>query len=85
MAGLVLLCAGGTGGHLFPAEALATVLKRRGWRVHLATDHRVEAYARDFPAEEIHIIPSALSARIRSRLPARSCDLDPRLPQGAAD
>ena len=63
MAGLVLLCAGGTGGHLFPAEALATVLKRRGWRVHLATDHRVDAYARDFPAEAIHIIPSGTFGR----------------------
>ncbi|HET7716319.1 MAG TPA: undecaprenyldiphospho-muramoylpentapeptide beta-N-acetylglucosaminyltransferase [Bauldia sp.] len=63
MAGLVLLCAGGTGGHLFPAEALATVLKRRGWRLHLATDHRVDAYARDFPAEEIHVIPSGTFGR----------------------
>ena len=42
--GSVLLCAGGTGGHLFPAEALAIALAARGWRVHLATDHRVETY-----------------------------------------
>ena len=27
---LILLCAGGTGGHLFPAESLAVVLERRG-------------------------------------------------------
>lgn len=59
MAGLILIAAGGTGGHLFPAEALAVSLGARGWRVHLATDHRVEAYGQDFPAEEIHIIPSA--------------------------
>jgi UDP-N-acetylglucosamine--N-acetylmuramyl-(pentapeptide) pyrophosphoryl-undecaprenol N-acetylglucosamine transferase len=63
MPGLALLSAGGTGGHLFPAEALATVLVRRGWRIHLATDHRVDTYARDFPAEEIHVIPSGTFGR----------------------
>lgn len=63
MAGVVLLAAGGTGGHLFPAESLAVALKKRGWRVYLATDHRVEAYGQDFPAEEIHIVPSATITR----------------------
>ena len=58
MQGNALLSAGGTGGHLFPAQALATVLVRRGWTIHLATDHRVDTYARDFPAAETHIIPS---------------------------
>ena len=48
--------AGGTGGHLFPAEALAIALKARGWRVHLATDQRVEDYGHSFPAEAIHIV-----------------------------
>lgn len=55
----ILLCAGGTGGHLFPAEALAHVLKSRGWSVHLATDHRAETYGQNFPADETHIIRSA--------------------------
>ncbi|BCP54431.1 UDP-N-acetylglucosamine--N-acetylmuramyl-(pentapeptide) pyrophosphoryl-undecaprenol N-acetylglucosamine transferase [Kaistia sp. 32K] len=55
----ILLCAGGTGGHLFPAEALAFVLKARGWSVHLATDHRAETYGQNFPADETHIIRSA--------------------------
>ncbi|MEQ8700383.1 MAG: glycosyltransferase, partial [Bauldia litoralis] len=63
MTGVVLICAGGTGGHLFPAEALALELGSRGWTVHLATDHRVDSYARDFPAEKIHIIPSATITR----------------------
>ena len=63
MTGVILLSAGGTGGHLFPAEALATVLARRGWTVHLATDHRVNSYARDFPAAETHIIPSGTFGR----------------------
>lgn len=63
MAGVVLIAAGGTGGHLFPAEALAVALAKRGWRIHLATDHRVGAYGRDFPAEQVHIIPSATITR----------------------
>jgi UDP-N-acetylglucosamine--N-acetylmuramyl-(pentapeptide) pyrophosphoryl-undecaprenol N-acetylglucosamine transferase len=60
---IALLAAGGTGGHLFPAQALALELKKRGWRIHLATDHRVEAYGQDFPAEEVHLIASATLTR----------------------
>jgi UDP-N-acetylglucosamine--N-acetylmuramyl-(pentapeptide) pyrophosphoryl-undecaprenol N-acetylglucosamine transferase len=56
---LVLLAAGGTGGHLFPAEALAHALTARGARVMLATDARAAAYAGNFPAEAIHPIPAA--------------------------
>jgi UDP-N-acetylglucosamine--N-acetylmuramyl-(pentapeptide) pyrophosphoryl-undecaprenol N-acetylglucosamine transferase len=49
---VVVVAAGGTGGHLFPAEALARVLTERGWRVVLATDARGDQYAGEFPAEE---------------------------------
>jgi UDP-N-acetylglucosamine--N-acetylmuramyl-(pentapeptide) pyrophosphoryl-undecaprenol N-acetylglucosamine transferase len=55
----VLLSAGGTGGHLFPAEALATALKRLGIGVILATDRRAGALAGSFPADEIIQVASA--------------------------
>src|SRR5690606_26477477 len=57
--GRVVVSAGGTGGHLFPAEALAWVLAARGWEIHLATDRRAENYGEMFPAKETHIIRSA--------------------------
>lgn len=49
---LCVVAAGGTGGHMFPAEALSRELAARGWRIVLATDHRGEQYAHAFPAQE---------------------------------
>ena len=49
---LAVIAAGGTGGHLFPAQALAEALIARGWRIVLATDERGAGYAGGFPAEE---------------------------------
>ncbi len=40
----VVLAAGGSGGHVFPAEALATELSGRGLRLVLITDRRGDAY-----------------------------------------
>jgi UDP-N-acetylglucosamine--N-acetylmuramyl-(pentapeptide) pyrophosphoryl-undecaprenol N-acetylglucosamine transferase len=56
---IFVLMAGGTGGHLFPAMALAQELRRRGHVIHLMTDHRATTYGDQFPAREIHVVPSA--------------------------
>ena len=58
----ILLAAGGTGGHLFPAASLAQELQRRGYEVELATDERAEKYGAEFPARATHRIPSATFA-----------------------
>lgn len=60
---LFLISAGGTGGHLFPAEALALVLRRLNLRVVLVTDERVGALAEKFPADEVVSVPSATPSR----------------------
>jgi len=48
---VAVVAAGGTGGHLFPAQALAEALIARGWSIVLASDERVAGLASDFPAE----------------------------------
>ncbi|HEY1504305.1 MAG TPA: undecaprenyldiphospho-muramoylpentapeptide beta-N-acetylglucosaminyltransferase [Stellaceae bacterium] len=53
---LVILASGGTGGHLFPAEALASALLARGHRVALVTDRRGQAFADRLPEVALHRI-----------------------------
>ena len=55
---LVVVAAGGTGGHLFPAEALSIALAKRGITVALATDERATRYGGAFPARATHVVPS---------------------------
>jgi len=62
----VLVTAGGTGGHLFPAEALAAVLSKRGIAVHLATDRRAARFGGAFTEQTIHVVASAT---LRARNP----------------
>jgi UDP-N-acetylglucosamine--N-acetylmuramyl-(pentapeptide) pyrophosphoryl-undecaprenol N-acetylglucosamine transferase len=54
--GLVVLAAGGTGGHMFPAEALARALLTRGRRVALVTDSRGESFGEHLPGVALHRI-----------------------------
>jgi len=63
---LILLAAGGTGGHLFPAEALGVELIRRGLRVRLATDSRALRYGGLFSKDMIDVVPSET---VRGRAP----------------
>ncbi len=48
---LLVIAAGGTGGHMFPAQALAAEMLGRGWRVALSSDDRGLRYAGGFPPE----------------------------------
>jgi UDP-N-acetylglucosamine--N-acetylmuramyl-(pentapeptide) pyrophosphoryl-undecaprenol N-acetylglucosamine transferase len=58
----IALAAGGTGGHMFPAEALAQELKRRGRQVLLVSDARGARYAEGFPADEKFQISAATAS-----------------------
>src|SRR5579864_4050779 len=62
MNGPFVLAAGGTGGHLFPAQALAGELMRRGRRVVVMTDDRGYNYGNAFPGAEIATVPAATFA-----------------------
>jgi UDP-N-acetylglucosamine--N-acetylmuramyl-(pentapeptide) pyrophosphoryl-undecaprenol N-acetylglucosamine transferase len=64
MAPLLIIAAGGTGGHMFPAQALAEAMLAKGWRVHLSTDARGARYTGGFPdAVEVNVVGSATFAR----------------------
>jgi UDP-N-acetylglucosamine--N-acetylmuramyl-(pentapeptide) pyrophosphoryl-undecaprenol N-acetylglucosamine transferase len=61
---LLVIAAGGTGGHMFPAQALAEAMVRKGWRVKLSTDARGARYAGGFPhVVKVEEVGSATFAR----------------------
>ena len=57
--GTIMLAAGGTGGHVFPAQALAAELDRRGQAVDIVTDRRGDNHVGRFPGQTIHRIAAA--------------------------
>ncbi len=69
---LIILAAGGTGGHIFPAEALAQELKGRGFNLALVTDRRGHAFKGTLGELETHrvlaggIAGKSFAAKIKS-------------------
>jgi UDP-N-acetylglucosamine--N-acetylmuramyl-(pentapeptide) pyrophosphoryl-undecaprenol N-acetylglucosamine transferase len=66
---LIVLTAGGTGGHVFPAEALARVLAARGYPLALVTDRRGTSYRGALAQIDTHRLPvTSLAGGIAQRL-----------------
>ena len=55
----VMICAGGTGGHMFPALSLAEDLKSRGCRVVVVTDKRAVKYTDGYDDLNVNVISSS--------------------------
>ncbi|WP_418151976.1 glycosyltransferase [Litorimonas sp. RW-G-Af-16] len=71
----LLLAAGGTGGHMFPAQALAETLKARGWDIAMMTDARGQKHTGKIPADPIIQVKAASISPADPSLPlAASCN-----------
>ncbi len=65
---LIVLAAGGTGGHIFPAEALARELLGRGYRVVLMTDRRGAKFGDDVPVPYYRVRASTLKSGVIGKI-----------------
>jgi len=59
LAGPIMIAAGGTGGHLFPGQALSQELRRRGHEIVLITDERVQRFDKLIPGADVFSVPAA--------------------------
>ncbi|KAA5805290.1 undecaprenyldiphospho-muramoylpentapeptide beta-N-acetylglucosaminyltransferase [Alkalicaulis satelles] len=72
----LIIAAGGTGGHIFPARAAAETLIARGWQVALITDARGARHTGDFPGEGVSVIRASSPFQSNPlRLPGALADL----------
>ncbi len=78
---LVVIAAGGTGGHMFPAQAFADEMRARGWAIALVTDERGKKYAANFPADWRQEVEAATFG---SKLPHRMIAAALKLRAGTA-
>ena len=62
---VLLIAAGGTGGHMFPAQALAWEFEKEGWKVILITDPRGEKFSSTFPTSITKFVQTSATLKLK--------------------
>ena len=63
---VLLIAAGGTGGHMFPAQALAWEFEKEGWKVVLITDPRGEQFSSTFPTSITKFVQKSATLKLNN-------------------